>query len=69
MKKLMTIMMAIVIAVTSFNVAPVQRASASGDIPQVDVCRSLPDDVKSFFFTFMMQKKTITFQAMIKQQL
>lgn len=28
MKKLMTIMMAIVIAVTSFNVAPVQRASA-----------------------------------------
>ena len=50
MKKLMTIVMAIAIAVTSFNVAPVQRASASGDIPQVDVCRSIPDNAARFFF-------------------
>lgn len=48
MKKLMTIMMAIVIAVTSFNVAPVQRASAF-EIPKVDVCRNIPDNAEFFF--------------------
>ena len=48
MKKLMTIMMAIVIAVTSFNVAPVQTASAF-EIPKVDVCRSIPDNAEFFF--------------------
>lgn len=46
MKKLMTIMMAIVIAVTSFNVAPVQRASA---FEKVDVCRNIPDNAEFFF--------------------
>lgn len=55
MKKLMTIMMAIVIAVTSFNVAPVQRASAF-EIPKVDVCRSIPDNAEFFFYIFDAKK-------------
>lgn len=46
MKKLMTIMMAIVIAVTSFNVASVQRASAE---EKIDVCRSIPADAHLSF--------------------
>lgn len=45
MKKLMTIMMAIVIAVTSFNVAPVQRANAE----EMNVCRNIPDNAEFFF--------------------
>ena len=45
MKKLMTIMMAIVIAVTSFNVAPVQRASAE----EMNVCRNIPADAHLSF--------------------